>query len=287
VEDQTNRRIKDMIPRDVLDEESKRLVRLILTNAIYFKGEWEEVFPQGQTKEDSFLLADQTKVRVPLMRKDHMASARYAAFRADGSRFPTPSHIDLNRTDPDEGYPDKQGLQLLELPYKGGTLSMVLIVPRSADGLAAIEKGLTASRLQGWIGSLQQRRTNVVLPRFKLETKYDLGKVLQQMGMPRAFRDPRAKDGAQFDGMTQTQDPAEKLYISKVLHKAFVEVNEKGTEAAAATAVIMAVPTAAPLSVPFVPTVRADRPFLFLIRDVPTGSILFLGRMTNPSAQGG
>jgi serine protease inhibitor len=103
------------------------------------------------------------------------------------------------------------------------------------------------------------------------------------MGMVRAFKDPRAADGAQFDGMSQSQDPAQKLYVSKVLHKAFVEVSEKGTEAAAATAVMMAMPTSArPPSVPFTPTFKADRPFLFLVRDRQSGSVLFLGRMVNP-----
>jgi serine protease inhibitor len=105
--------------------------------------------------------------------------------------------------------------------------------------------------------------------------------------MIRAFQDPRLPDGAQFDRMSQSEDPLEKLYISKVLHKAFVEVNEKGTEAVAATAVIMVRPTSAvPQSIPFTPTFKADRPFVFLIRDVKTGSVLFLGRMMNPGPNG-
>jgi serine protease inhibitor len=176
---------------------------------------------------------------------------------------------------------------MLELPYKGGEVAMLVLLPRSADGLEALEKQLTAENLAAWVGKLQQRGTHVFLPKFKVETKYDLGKTLQGMGMVRAFNDPRTADGAQFDGMSESQDPAQKLYISKVLHKAFVEVNEKGTEAAAATAVMMMMPkSAAPVSVPFTPTFRADRPFLFLIRDRQSGSILFVGRMVNPTQKG-
>jgi serine protease inhibitor len=109
---------------------------------------------------------------------------------------------------------------------------------------------------------------------------------LKQMGMARAFVDPRVSNGAQFEGMSASSDPAQKLYISKVLHKAFVEVNEKGTEAAAATAVMIDKAAAAAISVPFTPVFKADRPFLFLIRDVRTSSILFLGRMMNFTEMG-
>jgi serine protease inhibitor len=190
--------------------------------------------------------------------------------------------VPRGEVDPKKVYPDERGFQLLELPYKGDEVSMLVIVPRSADGLAALEKKLTSADLKTWIDKLKKRTVIVNLPKFKLETKYTMEKTLQDMGMKRAFKDPRLADGAQFDGMSESEDPEQKLYITKVLHKAFVEVNEKGTEAAAATAVIMAQPTSAPVFVPFTPTFRADRPFLFLIRDVKTGSLLFLGRMTNP-----
>ena len=116
-----------------------------------------------------------------------------------------------------------------------------------------------------------------------METKYKLGDTLQKMGMVRAFKDPRdPKTGAQFQGMTTSTDPMKQLYISGVFHKAFVEVNEKGTEAAAATAVVMYVPRSAPRDVPFIPEFKADRPFVFLIREKSTGSVLFLGRMMKP-----
>src|SRR5262249_1336112 len=122
----------------------------------------------------------------------------------------------------------------------------------------------------------------VVMPKFKLELPFDVKQAFQALGMKRAFTDPRDANGAQFDGMCEATDPSKKLFIAKALHKAFVEVNEKGSEAAAATAVILATPTSAPSGVPFTPTFRADRPFVFLIRDQKTGCILFLGRVVNP-----
>jgi serine protease inhibitor len=288
VEGQTRERIKDMIPKDLLDEEAKKLVRLVLTNAIYFRGEWAEVFQEAQTKDDDFTRAGGKKVRVPMMRRDDMPSVRYAAFRGDGTFFDTPTRVPLGSDiDPNKVYPDERGLTLLEMPYKGGEVSMVLIVPRSADGLAGLEMRLTSANVRSWFGELRQRGVHVFVPKFKLETKYALEKSFRAMGMVRAFEDPRLPEGAQFDGMSASEDPAQKLYVSKVLHKAFVEVNEKGTEAAAATAVLMARPTEAePQSVPFTPTFRADRPFVFLIRDVRTGSILFVGRMMNPRQNG-
>jgi serine protease inhibitor len=138
------------------------------------------------------------------------------------------------------------------------------------------------------VGKLRQRGVHVFLPKFKVQAQVDLEKTLQALGMVRAFRDPLAADGAQFDAMSASTDPMQKLYISKVLHKAFVEVTEKGTEAAAVTAVRVPLPkSAAPVDlVPFTPTFKADRPFLFLIQDRKTLSILFLGRMSNPAEQG-
>src|SRR5262249_45680145 len=158
-------------------------------------------------------------------------------------------------------------------------LSMVVLLPRSADGLAALEKKLRGADLQVWTGKLRARKVEVFLPKFRLESSFALKPALEALGMKRAFTDPRKKDGAEFEGMSNATDPQNKLYITKVLHKAFVEVGEKGTEAAAATAVIMAVPTSAPVTLPFTPEFRADRPFVFLIRDTQTGAILFLGRV--------
>jgi serine protease inhibitor len=178
---------------------------------------------------------------------------------------------------------------MVELPYKGDDLSMVIIAPNDPAKLSAIEKAMTSESLTGWIGRLKKRKTHVYLPKFKVETDYTLGDsgkpgALQKMGMVRAFVDPRKPKGAVFDGMSHATNPQDKLYVTKVFHKAFVEVNEKGTEAAAATAVIMVVGDSAPISVPFTPTFKADRPFIYLIRDRQSGAILFLGRMMEPRA---
>ena len=190
VETQTRNRITNMLPSDVFDEASKKLVRLILTNAIYFKGERAEVFQESQTKDEDFLLASGKKARVPMMHQDHMHSARYAAFRGDGSYFDTPHQVPRDKLDPKTVYPDAQGFTMLELPYKGDELSMVLFVPRLAERLSALEKNLTSAHVQTWIGQLQQRSVHVFVPRFKLETKYTMEQTLKDMGMVRAFENP-------------------------------------------------------------------------------------------------
>ena len=279
VEEQTNNRIKDLIPE--LRPAQARLVRLILTNAIFFKGEWSVPFKEADTKPREFTLAGGDRIDTPTMRAPNLEVARYAAFNADGSFFETPAKV--NRSQRTELYPDKDGFAMLEMPYRGDDLSMVLLAPNAADGLATIEKKLTPANLAVWIAKLRKRKTHVFLPKFKLETAYKMKETLQAMGMVRAFTDPFAPNGADFTGMCASEDPRKRLYISRVLHKAFAEVNEKGTEGAAATAVIMPPAEAEPpRTVPFTPTFKADRPFVFVIGDVKTGSILFLGRMMNP-----
>ena len=148
--------------------------------------------------------------------------------------------------------------------------------------MAALEKLLTPAHLAGWLKGLQTRTVNTFVPRFKLETSYEMSGALKSLGMVRAFVDPRSPECAQFGGMCQSQDPALSLYIGKVLHDARVEVTEKGTEAAAATAVIELLPGPIEGMDPFTPTFRADRPFAFVIRDRKTGCILFMGRVVNP-----
>jgi serine protease inhibitor len=267
VEDQTNQRIKELIPKGFVDGST----RLVLVNAIYFKGQWQNVFHEADTKEEDFHAA-KAAVRVPLMHAG--MGAPYAAFKGDGTLFDTPGE---NTDDQAKQYPDAKGFQMLELPYKGDELSMVVLLPRSADGLAGLEKMLTAKKVADWAAKLHERSTDIFLPKFRLEATYnDMKSTLAAMGMPRAF----TKD-AEFDGMTLSPDPADKLHISQVLHKAFVEVNEKGTEAAAAV-VMMEAGAPRPEAAPFVPVFRADKPFVFAIRDKGTGTILFLGRMMNP-----
>jgi len=279
VEQQTANRIKDLLPN--LSPDQARLLRLVLVNAIYFKGEWSVPFKEADTKEQPFSLPGGGNVQTPIMNARGLKVARYAAFNADGSAFDTPRRIKPGRK---TGlYPDKDGFAMVELPYKGEDLSMVVIAPNAADGLGAIEEKLSDENLSAWICKLQKRKTHVLLPKFKLETDYQMGETLKAMGMKRAFVDPGASPkGADFSGMSASEAPEDQLFIGKVIHKAFVEVNEKGTEAAAATAVMMVGATAMPMDVPFTPTFKADRPFIFLIRDTKTGAVLFVGRMTNP-----
>ena len=283
VAEQTRNRIKDIIPQ--LPPGQAKLIRLILTNAIYFKGEWSEPFKEAATKSGDFTLAGGKTTRVPIMHAWGLKVGRYAAFNADGSAFQPPRQIRGGRKT--SLYPGEDGFAMVELPYKGGELAMVVIAPNSPDGLGAVENLRTAEALAGWVGKLKKRRVHVFLPRFKLETKYLLNATLQAMGMVRAFVDPLGDPirGADFGGMCASRDPRDKLCISKVLHKAFVEVNEKGTEAAAATAVMLAMGGAMPRDVPFTPTFKADRPFVFVIRDCATGGVLFVGRMTDPAAK--
>jgi len=215
--------------------------RLVLTNAIYFKSAWAEAFHEGATKKEDFHLGGGRKVQVPMMHTNE-------AFRyRDGGTF-----------------------HALELPYQSRQLSMIVLLPKKVDGLAELEKNLTSARLDEWLKAMKVHQVNVALPKFKFSAEFSLKDVLSAMGMPLAF-----SKQADFTGMTTR----ERLYIDKVLHKAFVDVNEKGTEAAAATAVVVR-----PTSAPNYPRAdfRADHPFVFLIRENRTGSILFLGRVANP-----
>ena len=286
VEEQTNERIKDLMPEGSLT----KYTRLVLTNAIYFKGDWSVPFKEENTKDSDFTLSGGDKQQTPIMHAPNLGVGRYGAFNADGSHFNTPMRIGRDQ-DPKGHYPKSDGFAIVELPYKGDDLSMVVIAPNDPAGLSAIEEKLTPDNLTQWVGQLKKRKTHVYLPKFKMETEYKLGDAeepatLQKMGMVRAFKDPRdPKAGAQFKGMTTSTDPMKQLYITGVFHKAFVEVNEKGTEAAAATGVGMASPTSMPRDVPFTPEFKADRPFVFLIREKSTGSVLFLGRMMQPAMQ--
>jgi len=278
VEEQTANRIKNLLPN--LSPNQAKLLRLVLVNAIYFKGDWSVPFKETSTKDRPFLLPGGKTVRTPIMNASKLDAAKYGAFNGDGSTFDTPWRIKPGQK---EGlYPGKDGFAMVELPYKGYDLSMVVIAPNDPDGLGTIEKQLSAKDLSAWIAKLRYRKTHILLPKFKLETDYPMGETLQAMGMVRAFTDPAMPNGADFSGMSASKDPMDQLYIGKVIHKAFVEVNEKGTEAAAATGVMMPARGAAMPLNEFTPTFKADRPFVFLIRDVKTGVILFLGRVTNP-----
>ncbi|MCX5669707.1 MAG: serpin family protein [Planctomycetota bacterium] len=220
------------------------LTRLVLTNAVYFKSDWAAPFSKQKTKDGPFQLGEGNTVNVPLMTQW--------------------THV---------GYMETKDFQLADLPYKANELSMTVLLPRKADGLKALEDKLSAKALAQWIGKAKVTYVDLTVPRFKFTSQFGLKEPLSQLGMVDAF-DPRR---ANFSGMTTM----EKLFISAVLHNAFVAVDEEGTEAAAATAV-----TVTALAVPEEPKIvfRADRPFLFLIRHRPTGAVLFLGRLANPGA---
>ncbi|HPC21356.1 MAG TPA: serpin family protein, partial [Phycisphaerae bacterium] len=212
-----------------------------LTNAIYFKGNWAAQFDPKSTKEEPFTRADGSQVNAPLMHQT--------------GEF---------------GYLEQPDFQALDLPYAGNRLRMTILLPRKYDGLPELEKKLTPEALAGWLGQLSEQKVQVALPKFKLTSEFRLDDALRELGMRLAFR----VGAADFSGMDGTQE----LYIGAVLHKAYVDVNEEGTEAAGATGVVMKMrATPGPP-----PVFRADHPFLFLIRDVQSGSILFLGRLANP-----
>jgi serpin B len=239
VDKQTNGKIKDLIPPGILTD----LTRLVLTNAIYFKGAWQSVFPEKATQDGPFTLLDGEKATVPLMH--HTTHA---------------------------GYLEAEGFQALDLPYKGGALSMVIFLPKRADGLKDFQRELTPEKLGGWLGKLAGSQVVITLPKFKVTSTFSLAETLKALGMADAFD----MEKADLSGMNGKKD----LYIQAVIHKAFVDVNEKGTEAAAATAVVIGL-RSAPMPQKKV-IFCADHPFLFLIRDRTSGSILFVGRVVNP-----
>lgn len=283
VEDNTEQRIKNLIPQGILGRDTC----LVLTNAVYFLGQWATPFEKSRTREAEFTLADGRTAKSMMMSDPWRDGVPYAAFTGTGEYFETPHEVPADQSQWPQVYPDDDGFSMIQLPYKGGDLAMVLIAPRDAAGLPALERTLTAESLNTWLGQLEARRVDTALPRFRLESDHDLADPLKSMGMKRAFTNPFEPNGAQFPGICASEDPAEQPYIGAVLHKAWVEVNEVGTEAAAATAVIMVRAAAAvrPVEmVPFVPKFHADHPFLFLIRDTKTGVILFVGRITQPQS---
>jgi len=239
VEKKTNDKIKNLISEGVLDS----MTRLVLTNAIYFKGNWARQFKESRTKDSPFTLTDGRKIDVATMNQK-------AEF----------------------GYMETDTFQALELPYVDEELSMVILLPIEYDALDEFEKILTPDNLSSWLAKIHKREVVVFVPKFKITSQFALASVLKSMGMKDAF-----SSGADFSGINGKRD----LFISAVIHKAFVEVNEEGTEAAAATGVVMRLTSIGPAPIP---VFRADHPFLFLIRDNLSGSILFIGRVANPKS---
>jgi serpin B len=238
VESQTEGRIKDLIRPGVINAAT----RLVLTNAIYFNAAWLHQFEPKLTEDGPFHLLDGSEVKVPLMRQTESF-----------------------------GYAEGQGYQVVELPYDGRQLSMVILLPEEGQ-FGTFEESLSAEKVTTALETIEYQQVFLTMPKFEFESDFGLGRTLVEMGMRDAF-----SGEADFSGMTGTRD----LLIAEVIHKAFVAVDEEGTEAAAATAVVMAEGAMAPEE----PTVvNVDRPFLFFIRDIETGAILFLGRVVDPSS---
>ncbi|MBI4864690.1 MAG: serpin family protein [Candidatus Riflebacteria bacterium] len=242
VAEQTRDKIQDLIPAGLLQAS----MRLVLTNAVYFKAAWAETFDKSATQDRPFTTGAGQKVQIPMMRQER--------------------HFNYSETD---------DVQILELPYIRNALAMSIFLPKTKDGLGQFEAKLASQPLSDWLGKLGNVKVDVSLPRFKFTSSFGLGDTLQAMGIKAAF----SSDLADFSGMTT----AEKLFIAAVVHKAFVAVDEEGTEAAAATAVAM---DGGAMPRPEEPKVfLADHPFIFLIRHLETGEVLFVGRVVNPKAE--
>jgi serpin B len=218
------------------------LTKLVLTNAVYFKAEWAEQFKISNTRESVFFNYGGT-VPVELMNQ----KKRY-------------------------NYMSDDKLQFIEMPYKGGDASMFVLLPKEKDGLKDIEKKITWSEIEKLTQSLQSKEVDVYFPKFKMSLEYELQKIMRRMGMIQAFT-----KGADFSMMNEKKE----LYISAIIHKTFIAVDETGTEAAAATAVVMRMKSAMP-DQDFA-TFRADHPFFYFIKEKSTGTVLFAGRVVDPS----
>lgn len=218
------------------------MTRLILTNAIYFRASWKLPFDEEQTQDGPFHLPDGEEISVPMMHQT--------------TRF---------------GYTEGEEYQAVELPYVGDRASMVIVAPEAGQ-FSAFEESLQAQDIGGVIENMETKEVALTMPKFSFDASFQLAQQLAEMGMPQAFS-PEEANFSDIDG-------SRKLYITEVLHKAFVSVDETGTEAAAATAVVVGI-TSAPTE-PIELTL--DRPFIFFIRDVETGTILFMGRVLNPQS---
>ena len=252
IEEQTNNKVKELIPAGQVDP----LTRLVITNAIYFKGTWEWEFDKSDTRDKNFYITPENVVKTPMMYMD-----------SDKATF---------------NYADLEKLQILELPYKGDKISMLILLPKQGEAYD-YEKGekitynynledieLSSEKLNEYKSEMQETKLSAIyLPKFKFDTKYFMVSTLSEMGMPTAF-----SMQADLSGI----DGSQNLYIQNVIHQAFVQVDEKGTEAAAATSIMIGIKSAMPSNV-----FRADHPFIFIIQEKETGNILFMGRMTDPT----
>ena len=233
IEEQTNDKIKDMIQPDMLSA----LTKLVLTNAIYFKGLWANPFDPDDTYETDFKLTSSETVDVDMMMDDSFYN-----------------------------YTETEDLQIIKLNYQGNDLSMVIVLPKE-NNITIAESAMNYENLSKWRNGFYEMEIDVLIPKFKIEKKYSLKSILAEMGIIDAFT-----GAANFSGMDGTDD----LFIGKAIHQSFVEVNEEGTEAAAATGIIMDLK-----ALPY--RFKADHPFVFLIQHEETGAVLFMGRVANPA----
>jgi serpin B len=247
VADQTRERIRDLIPGGALD----KTTRLVLANALYLKAPWASEFSQNATQPESFLVHGDAPVDVPMMRKrnDHF------------------------------GYAKREGFTVVSIPYAGDELQFVILLPDEINGLRGVESQLSGETLAA-CAKIEKRDVDLHLPKFKLEPPtITLAKQFEALGMKTAFDQP--KGSANFDNMAP-RTPNDYLYISQIFHKTFIAVDEKGTEAAAATAVAMLAGSALRSPPPPPIEVKVDRPFVYAIQHVSSGVCLFLGRVTDP-----
>ncbi len=237
VSEQTEGRIQDLIPPGLIGITTT----LVLTNAIYFNAAWQYPFSEDMTDDGPFHLLNGERVTVPMMKQTETF-----------------------------GYGEGEAYQVVEMPYDGRELSMLILLPRSGE-FKAFESSLDTKRIEAIVKGLENRRVSLTMPKFEFDSEFSLKETLSAMGMPIAF----SAGDADFSGITGNHE----LWIANVIHKAFISLNEEGTEAATATAVVMP-----RVSIPEEPVeFNVDRPFIFLIRDIETGAILFVGRVLNPS----
>ena len=237
----TTSKIKDLFPVNSID----RSTRLVLTNAIYFKGTWAKQFNKRLTEESDFNVNSSLKVKVQMMKQTGgEANFNYAV--------------------------EEDGLQIIEMPYQGDKLSMLILLPK-IDNMSSLEQSLSLEKIGNIKSRLHKKRVDIYIPKFTFDTKYFMKDTLTKMGMPTAF-----SETADFSGMDGTRS----LYIGTVIHQAFVDVNEEGTEAAAATGIGMRATSAKPQD-PII--FKADHPFIFVIQNKENGNILFMGKVVNPT----
>jgi serpin B len=237
VENRTNQKIVNLLPQGSINENT----RVVLTNAIYFKGNWTNQFDPYSTSNQNFTTSQNNIVKIPMM--------------SATTSFP---------------YFEDNNIQVIKMPYQGGHLSMMVLLPKNND-LNSLVNSLSVEKLRQLNSNMTTESVSVYIPKFTLNTQYTLNDYLSSMGMPSAF----SPTDADFTGITGNKD----LSISTAVHQAFVKVDEKGTEAAAATGLTMEESSMLLTKNIF----RADHPFVFMIYDEHTGLVLFIGQVVNPS----